>query len=39
MGLFGSITGKSKVKVANKKVQKARASDDVAQAANRQSYN
>jgi hypothetical protein len=32
MGLFGSITGKSKVKVANKKVQKARASDDVAQA-------
>ena len=32
MGLFGSITGKSKVKAANKKVQKARANDDVAQA-------
>ena len=32
MGLFGSITGKSKVKVANNKVQKARANDDVAQA-------
>ena len=32
MGLFGSITGKSKVKAANKIVQKARANDDVAQA-------
>ena len=32
MGLFGSITGKSKVKVANKKVQKARSTDDAAQA-------
>ena len=31
MGLFGSITGKSKVKAANKKVQKARANDDTAQ--------
>ena len=32
MGLFGSITGKSKVKAANKKVQKARSTDDAAQA-------
>ncbi len=32
MGLFGSITGKSKVKAANKIVQTARAKDDVAQA-------
>ncbi|OQK16940.1 hypothetical protein AU255_03305 [Methyloprofundus sedimenti] len=32
MGLFGSIAGKSKVKAANKKVQKARVNDDVAQA-------
>ena len=32
MGLFGSITSKAKVKTANKKVQKARATEDVAQA-------
>lgn len=32
MGLFGSITGKSKVKAANKKVLSARSLDDKAQA-------
>ena len=32
MGLFGSIAGKSKVKAANKKVQKARVNNDVTQA-------
>lgn len=32
MGLFGSITGKSKVKAANKIVQKARSLEDTAQA-------
>ncbi|RLA19467.1 MAG: hypothetical protein DRQ62_11885 [Gammaproteobacteria bacterium] len=32
MGLFGSITGKSKVKAANKMVLQARSLDDVAQA-------
>lgn len=31
MGLFSSITGKSKVKAANKKVQKARANNDTVQ--------
>lgn len=32
MGLFGTITGRSKVKAANKKVLKARSTEDAAQA-------